>query len=165
MDGSEIFAKTPAGSEEMRSRDRRLPQRLRTLLIMVDGTRTAAQLQAAAATIGAPDDAVQMLVDLGLIAAMAATRAAAPAVPAAAAAAALPTVDEGERFRVTQKFMNDTAVDLLGFRAFLFTLKLEKCYTRADLLALMPDFNKALAKASGAEVARVLELRARELLG
>lgn len=163
MDGSEIFAKTSAGSEEMRSRDRRLPQRLRTLLIMVDGTRTAVQLQAAAATIGAPEGAVQTLIDLGLIVAQEATRAAAPAGPPAPAA--LPTVDEGERFRSTQKFMNDTAVDLLGFRAFLFTLKLEKCYTRADLLALMPDFNKALTKASGAEVARVLEVRARELLG
>lgn len=70
----------------------------------------------------------------------------------------------GDKFRAALKFMNDSAVDLLGLRAFFFTLKLEKCYTPQDLLALLPDFSKAIAKSNGPEMARALEDRARQLL-
>jgi len=73
-------------------------------------------------------------------------------------------VSEGDRFRAAQKFMNDSAVDAMGLRAFFFTLKLERCFNRSDLLDLMPEFSKAIAKAAGEETARMLETRARELL-
>jgi hypothetical protein len=36
--------------------------------------------------------------------------------------------------------MNDTIVDTLGIRAFGSTLRLERCATRADLVALLPDY-------------------------
>ena len=177
MDMNSIFAKTAAGTDEVQVRSRKLPPRLRTVLILADGTRNGEQLQGAAASLGAPADAVQILFDLGLIASAGAQPSAspvgqAPTVPALLAAqqplgepAASPVGTDTERFRVAQKFMNDTAVDTLGFRAFFFTLKLEKCYTREDLLALMPVFVKAVGKASGAQVAGVLQTRARELLG
>jgi len=52
-----------------------------------------------------------------------------------------------------------------GFRAFFFTLKLEKCFTRAELAALLPDYDAAVKKGKDPEVARLMSQRARALLG
>ena len=61
--------------------------------------------------------------------------------------------------------MNDAVVDALGFRAFFFTLKLEKCFSRADLAALLPDYDAPVKKGNDPEVARLMSQRARDLLG
>lgn len=190
MNDQDLYGKTAAGFEEVRGRALKLPQRLRTMLIMVDGTRTVAQLREAAQTLAAPADFLELLAGMGLVAlegaaparAVAASPVAASPVagpaPAPGAVSAplapqpLMTVDvpignvtaNGDKFRAALKFMNDSAVDLLGLRAFFFTLKLEKCYTPQDLLALLPDFSKAIAKSNGPEMARALEDRARQLL-
>ena len=72
--------------------------------------------------------------------------------------------DEVGRFRIAKAFMNDTIVDVLGIRAFMFTLRLERCATRADLKALLPDYVEALRKRrSEANVVVLLE-RTRELV-
>ena len=76
-----------------------------------------------------------------------------------------PQRTDAERFRIAQKLMNDSVVDALGIRAFFFTLKLEKAATVADLRALLPDFDKAITKGSGDATARILGVRAREILG
>lgn len=60
--------------------------------------------------------------------------------------------------------MNETVVDVLGIRAFFFTLRLERCATLADLSALLTDFATALAKKLDAEAARALVQHARELV-
>ena len=180
MNDQDLYGKTAAGFEEVRGRALKLPQRLRTMLIMVDGTRTVAQLREAAQTLAAPTDFLELLTGMGLVAqeGIAPVRASsmAPAAPVSAVAApavpAVTTVDvpvgnvtaSGEKFRAALKFMNDSAVDLLGLRAFFFTLKLEKCYAPQDLLDLLPDFSKAIAKSNGPEMARALEERARQML-
>jgi hypothetical protein len=58
-----------------------------------------------------------------------------------------PPATDAERFRVTQKFMNDCAVDALGLRAFFWTLKLEKVSTCDELRQLLPEFRKAMGYA------------------
>lgn len=154
MDDTVIFVKTPAGSEEVASRERRLPPRLRTLLIMVDGARSASQLRDAGLQLGAPEDSLDRLEAQGLIArGGSGSGAAAPAAGYDAtrpeAPATLPsaaTLDPVQRFLETKKLMNEAVVDALGLRSFLFTLKLEKCATLADLQAILPDFGKALSK-------------------
>lgn len=168
---ADILVKTAAGSNEIKARSRKLPPRLRTLLIMADGQLNAAQLRQAAATLGAPGDALESLVSQGFLEALtgaaggrARSQAAAAAAEAAAAPAPPPILSDGDRLRAALKFMNDSAVDSLGLRAFFFTLKLEKCFVAADLLALMPDYAKVISKGSGNDVARVLEARAREIL-
>lgn len=188
MNEQDLYGKTPAGFEEVRGRGLKLPQRLRTMLIMVDGTRTVAQLREAAQTLSAPPDFLELLLGMGLVAqegvasvrggvaspTPAAATVASP-VPAPAVAVPVPSTalaqgplagvtSSPEKFRAALKFMNDSAVDLLGLRAFFFTLKLEKCYTPQDLLALLPDFSKAIAKSNGPEMARALEERARQML-
>lgn len=188
MKDTDHYAKTGAGLCEVRDRALQLPKRLRTMLIMVDGTRSVLQLRDAARTLGAPEDFLEQLLAQGLVepgksrqrgdpAAQSPTASqalgplpstagpGASMAPARDAALEPPAATANERFRVALKFMNDSAVDILGFRAFFFTLKLEKCFTAAELLDLMPEFTAAIAKRSGPEVARALETRARQLLG
>ena len=172
MDDSDVFVKTASGLDEVRTRALQLSQRLRAMLIMFDGTRTVAQLRHAQLALGAPPDFLESLVALGLVAS---DRASARATPAAAPVAlvdvelGLPESDtasaeEDEKYRAALKFMNDTAVDLMGLRAFVFTLKIEKCFTMADLKELIPHFSAAITKSKGPEIARALEERVRRMI-
>jgi hypothetical protein len=172
MQDLDICCKTEAGLAELRDRALRLPPRLRTMLIMVDGIRTVAQLRMAALSLGAPEDCLQVLLSMGLVG-LDSTRqrpdaAAVPRAPSASAEAAppqrAPRPDDNERLRATVKFLNDSVVDLLGLRAFLWTLRLEKCFSVNDVLALLPEFSKAIAKHKGAEMARALEAQVRQML-
>jgi hypothetical protein len=58
---------TAAGHDEIRHRQRLLSQRHRTVLFLVDGRRTEAEVMALARAAGAPDDCLRDLADLGLI--------------------------------------------------------------------------------------------------
>jgi hypothetical protein len=62
-----IFAKTTKGVEEIAHRTHRLPNRLRTLLVMVDGASTAKLLQEKAAAIGKADELLHELWTQGFI--------------------------------------------------------------------------------------------------
>lgn len=62
-----IYRKTDAGRDEIRDRSRRLPPALRTVLLMVDGQRTLADLRQVAGGVRAPDDALERLLAEGLI--------------------------------------------------------------------------------------------------
>lgn len=157
MESTDFVVKTAAGTDELKSRARKLAPRVRTMLIMIDGSLRVEQLEQAAAMLAVQPDFLDLLLRQELVALV-------PTVGKAKAAPARPEPSEVDRFRAAQRFMNDTVVHALGFRAFFFTLKLEKCFTRADLAALLPEYDKAVAKGSGEDVARVLHKRARELL-
>ncbi|MDD3354623.1 hypothetical protein [Zoogloea sp.] len=60
-----IPAKTPAGVEEIEGRSRRLPLRLRTVLILADGRRSVDQL---CTELGVAVESIQTLHDMGLVA-------------------------------------------------------------------------------------------------
>ena len=170
MNPGDLVDKTDSGLQEVRTRASGLPPRLRSLLIMVDGRRTLAQLQAAAGQIGAPADAVEQLLQRGLVALR--PSGPAPQPPAAgsehvdlpldAPGAAAPV--DIERFRSAQKLMNDSVVDAIGMRAFFFTLKLERCFTLDDLRALLPEYRRLLAKAADPARARAAGQRVEGLL-
>jgi hypothetical protein len=59
--------KTPQGQAEIRQRQRGLSQRQRTLLLLVDGRRSVAQVKLVAVQAGATDTAFDELLDMGLI--------------------------------------------------------------------------------------------------
>jgi predicted secreted protein len=168
MNDSDICIKTAAGSDELKTRSRGLALRLRSVLILVDGSRSVAALRAAAAALGAPPDGLELLLREGLIepaggarnpvAERAETDVSTPVRPAL-------EQSDAERFVVAQKFMIETTAEALGLKAFFFTLKLEKCYTLADLNALMPEFSQALVKARGELKARALTQHLKLLLG
>lgn len=62
-----IFAKTTKGVEEIAHRTHRLPNRLRTLLVMVDGASTARLLQEKAAAMGQGEELLHELWTEGFI--------------------------------------------------------------------------------------------------
>lgn len=62
-----ILAKTVAGVEEIATRTRRVPPRLRTMLILVDGRRSVAELIDAAAGLGDVRQALETLHDEGFV--------------------------------------------------------------------------------------------------
>ena len=94
--------KTADGQDELSSRKRRLGQRHRTVLLLVDGRRSADEVRALAVQAGAADSCFDELVALGLIAqpqaanpeATADSVAAAPSPPDLAMDTAAPSLDE-----------------------------------------------------------------------
>lgn len=69
MDRPVVPIKTQAGLAEMSSRQRRISQRHRTMLLLVDGRRTEAQVRGLSAQAGVPGICFDELMGLGLIAA------------------------------------------------------------------------------------------------
>jgi len=159
-----IYAKTAAGQDEVKNRKMKLHPKLRTMLILVDGSKPAFMLREEAHSLGADPDFLERLEGLKLIGVVGGARGPAQedASPPAEAARQLNPV---ERFQAAQRFMNETAVNALGIKAFFFTLKLERCATVDDLRGLLEAYREAMSKASGPEEAEVLCARVAELLG
>jgi len=85
--------KTPEGQAEIRQRQRGLSQRQRTMLLLVDGRRSVAQVKQVAVQAGATDTAFDELLDLGLIAVR---EPAVPARPVPAAPVSAPVAPDSE---------------------------------------------------------------------
>ena len=62
-----IPVKTPDGQTELSNRQRRVSQRHRTVLLLVDGRRNADEVRRLAAQAGVPDNCFDELIALGLI--------------------------------------------------------------------------------------------------
>ncbi len=63
-----------------------------------------------------------------------------------------------------RKFMNNTVVDHLGLRSFLFTLKLERCDSQADFLEILPEYRRQLRKVLDNAVVNTLHEEAEALI-
>ena len=90
-------------------------------------------------------------------------RRTAPAVAPAAtpASAAAP----GRQFTEAKELMNRLAVEVAGIRATFFVLKLEKCMSRDDLLALLPAFHQVMVRGTGGTIAATMMAQVKGLLG
>ena len=162
MAAGTIYRKTAKGLAEVKDRGLKLNPRVRTMLILIDGTIPEFMLKEDGARVGAPADFIAQLAHAGLIEAV---EAAAPASQSPAArAGASPPQDEFARFRAAKDFMNATIVDALGIKSFFFTLKLEKAGVVADLRELAGPYRAALAKAEGEAHANVMAARLAEML-
>ena len=159
VDGTR-YIKTELGAAEISKRRKNLRGRMRTMLILIDASRTADELRTQAAQIGVEEGFLEVLVGEGYIVPVAGTEPA----PDAAAAPATVTDRELSLFRRAKAFINETVVDAIGVRAFMFTLKLERCSTRAELAELMPEYEKAIAKVRDEDQTRLIVDRAKELL-
>ncbi|HEY0178982.1 MAG TPA: hypothetical protein VGC30_05055 [Dokdonella sp.] len=152
----DVPVKTDAGRREVEERRFRLSPRQRSLLIAIHGEQTVAELRAQFASLGDFDASLAKLAEDGLVVARAA--AARPQRAPAAAPAAFGGLS------TVRQFMNETVVAALGLRAFLFTLKLEKCYARQELVELLPEYRRVLAKAKGEEFALAMAQRVEAML-
>ena len=155
---SRRFARTTKGHGEIVEGRRNLRGKVRTLLFLIDPAKSAEQIEQQAEQIGATYEQLALLITDGYVVELG------TAAPANDAIAGVGEIDEVGRFRIVKAFMNDTIVDTLGIRSFLFTLRLERCATRADLKALLPDFEQSLTKKRPPWDSAVLIERTRELL-
>jgi hypothetical protein len=162
MDNRRV-ARTAKGQDEIANRRKSLKGKLRTVLFLIDPGKPVDAILEQAALIGAPADALAQLAAEGYIEELGGQGAGAVASEGLPAPP-LSIEDEVANFRLAKAFMNDTIVDALGIRAFTFTLRLERCSTRDDLSALLPDYTEALLKKLERPAVRALVDRTRELV-
>jgi hypothetical protein len=159
MNPSDVPVKTDAGNRELAQRAHKLSSRVRSLLIVIHGTETVAELTRNFQAFGDVSAGLNELATLGLITAH---TAAAPSVvrrmPAANAADIVPPAQQAKQL------LNESAVAVLGLRAFLFTLKLEHCYTADELRGILPEYERVVTKTRGAPFAVAMVKRVQALL-
>ena len=151
-----IPEKTDSGARELGERRHKLHARTRSLLIAIHGQQTAAELKRQFQAIGDVGGILDELERLGLIVAQSSPSA--PAAASTSVSAALPPL------QLARAFINETAVAALGLRAFLFTLKLERAYTKAELTELLPEYRRVLAKAKDETFADAMTRRVEAML-
>lgn len=148
MELNAVYKKTQKGQEEMAHRTA-LGMRERTLLVMVDGKTTAADLLARAHHMPDPQGLLSKLIEGGFIATDLPAVAAAPAPQVAAAAAAPPapataapqpprSVQEVVRF--SQRFLYET----LGPDGDSMSEAIERCKTLPELKTRLEKTREAL---------------------
>lgn len=156
-----IPVKTAAGRQEIEQRTLRLGQRHRTVLIAINGERKLDAVRRQFEAFGDVTALIGELAEAGLIeflgppandvrapAVTAVPAAVAPAAPAAPAPAAAAPAEAAVLSALPQarQFMNDMVVRHLGLRAFLLSLKLEKCASANELRELLPELRRQLRK-------------------
>lgn len=175
MDKNTLLVKTDKGRDAMARRAPELGPRLRSMLILVDGKRNAAELDKLGAGLGGGASLLEQLLEQGWIAphdpngqpfqntapladsppvpaaAPASPTAASPTVSppsdaAAPAATVSPTLPFLDARRLVVRFINDAA----GPMGELTAIKVESCKTAAELLALLPRVREALQNYRGA---------------
>ena len=157
MSDGDIYSKSQRGVEELTQRKKKLSSRVRTMLILVDGTVPVLVLKEEAQKVGANTDFLEQLKALGLIVRTGNIVAKAALSPQEHSTA--PTVDQFTRFRSAQDFMNVSVVNSLGIKSFFFTLRLERASTLAELRELVEPYKAAITKGSGPGEAQVLTER------
>ena len=159
LDKTAIYRKTKKGLAEITSNQRSIDRRLRPLLILVDGHRTAARIHTLMGGIGIQEQDFDQLAAGGFIETIArpdSIVAANDDVKPTQSPPPAPPQRRGafERFSDGQRYLCETAADKLGLLSFLFVLRLEKCSSAEQLLALLPEFEQALAKKLDKDYAR-----------
>ena len=149
MHPGEIYAKTEEGARELKERKRNLPIALRSVLIMVDGNRTVAQVLERARTLRVDMNAFAELERSGLIA----KRFSAPSWSDATRAEDAPSEGDAKRFLKAQERMSDAINEHLGLRGYLLMLRLQRAANVRDLRDLLPDFAQAMVKRVGLDSA------------
>ncbi|UNK49196.1 hypothetical protein MNR01_15945 [Lysobacter sp. S4-A87] len=178
MRDDEVPNKTDAGRDEIQQRTRKLPNVLRSILLLVDGQRSAGQLRDVIAGLRGPPDALEQLRSLGLVDVPQTMAAAAAAsipgrefsgrvtgqVSTAAVAAGVGAAPVTGGYAPLYTLMSDTVREHLGLRGYFLQLKIERCTDVGELLALLPDLSTALAKAHNVGFAGEMERRMRSLV-
>lgn len=150
MDKNTLLVKTEKGRDAMARRVPELGPRLRSMLILVDGKRNAAELDKLGAGLGGGAALLEQLLANGWIAPHdhngPSFQNTAPltesAAPAAAVSATLPFLDAR---RLVVRFIND-AMGPLGEQT---AIRVESCKTGSELQAQLPRIRDALQNYRG----------------
>jgi len=152
MNPGEIYAKTDEGARELKERQRNLPVALRSILIMIDGNRTVAEVLERARALRVDASAFAALEREGLIA----KRFSAPSAAESETVPVARSEDEVQRFLTAQQKISDSINAHLGFRGYLMMMRLQRASNLRDLHDLLPDLAQALVKRMGADTATPL---------
>jgi len=165
-----LLFKTESGQNEIARQAVLQSRPLRNTLLLVDGKRDVQSLQAMMRAISAPDDALEQLLALGLIAAPAVPAEPPPEPPAAEQASdaflhdddelppeldldtrsAADNVDHAAEFSSLYQKINALISANLGMiKAYSMQIKIEQCQTTDQLLALLPEIKAALTAKHG----------------
>jgi len=154
FDKSQTYHKSAKGAEAMAARSATLTPKMRSMLILVDGKRSCAELAKLGQLLGDPDQLLAQLAELGFIEAQAgaAPRAAgAAAAPAAAAPSSPPaaTVPLAEAKRFAVRLLTD----MLGPMADDMCMRIEGTRTAQDFMVAVQRAESMLRQAGGAQKA------------
>jgi hypothetical protein len=155
VDRRAIYRKTRKGLSEITGRDRTVDRRLRPLLILVDGYRTATHIHSLIGGIGIREEDFDHLIAGGFIEAISLPKGGGPRPgtaandPGDAAQDSSATIQKRsaiDRYTDGKRYLTETAAERLGIWSFMFVLKLEKCSSPEDLMALVPEFEEAIGR-------------------
>jgi len=139
------FVKTPRGRAQIASRDARLPRTARTLLLILDDSRTPSQWMDLVQ--GSTQADFDLLRGEGLIAAV---RTDPPARTATRPSASMPTGLSTLSYEQLYGFMTSQARERLGLiQGLKFILEVERCVGEAQMRDLAVRFVSAVRKVQG----------------
>lgn len=164
MENSAILAKTAKGVDEVKARTHGLPQKLRSILIIVDGSATAGDLLGKFGGVPEVAAALETLVQDGFVEVRGRRSApavlAAPAAPRAAAAAPGEPLTQPQSRAESLSALIRVLHDNLGPDADLVTGSLERAKTRAEFAAAADRCAEMLAAIRGQTKAQAFRDRA-----
>jgi hypothetical protein len=147
-----IYRKTAKGLTEIETRAHRLPPRLRSALILVDGRRDVNDLKPLITQQA--EETLSSLAEQGFIEAVGETARSAPPPPAAAPApapapAAASTAAAGNDFDSTRRAAVRELNDQLGPAAEGLSIKMEKARNLGELMPLLVQGAQSIAAMRG----------------
>ena len=153
-----IYRKTAKGLTEIETRAHRLPPRLRSALIVVDGKRDVAELRPM--ILAQPEETLQALAEQGFIEVVGETAPPPPPPPPpppAKAPAAAPAA-AGD-FELTRRAAVRALNDLLGPAAESLSMKMEKARNLGELMPLLAQAAQSVAAMRGRAAAEAFAPR------
>jgi hypothetical protein len=148
MNPNSIYARTEKGSAEVAQRSQAIPNKARSLLLMIDGKASGAQLLDKFAAFPNSAELLQILEDGGYIAAMAGAPTSVPA-PRPAAPGPVAGAPSGDSLSTVRRFMNQTLREIFGPDADELSLKVDKAVSAADLRVLAEKHRDLIATVGG----------------
>lgn len=165
MNANQVLVKTSKGRDEIKQRTLTLSQHARHLLIATDGQKSCGALAQMYSKVPDVNAVLQELVDQGLVEPQGGAGSAAAAPVNGSNGAAKPAEDaDAQKVRHAIQYLNDTINTNVGFGGFTLTLKVGRCNTLDDIRALIPDYQAAVAKKRGNDVAEALSSKLQDLI-
>lgn len=142
MDPKTVYIKTALGQQEIATRAQHLSSRMRTMLILVDGRRTTAELLAQNSTSPEAESHLAALLEGGFIAIV--SSSVPPAAPVAAPVP-VPTTD----IAAIKDFICTALRESIGPDADMFAVKVESANTLPDLRQQAEKIREVMRSAIG----------------
>ena len=164
-----VFDKTDRGREEIATRKHGLAMRLRTLLLMVDGKKSAHEVLEKVSGLGLSEENLRELINDNFIwqinipplnvdatatvqkEPVGLPKHQAEKLPAAPVAdASIGNVAKLEGLTVIREFFSETIISVIGLRGFSLQIEAERAVTLEDFRGMRQPYFDAILKAKGA---------------